>query len=38
MQHHLKESQENFSRGENEMKTTLSNIHTSLEEGQDKIV
>jgi hypothetical protein len=38
MQHHLQESQEHLSRGKNEMKTTLSNIHTSLEAGQDKIV
>lgn len=38
MQHHLQESQEHLSRGQNEMKTTLSNIHTSLEAGQDRIV
>jgi hypothetical protein len=37
MQHHLQESQEHLPRGQNEMKTTLSNIHTSLEAGQDRI-
>jgi hypothetical protein len=37
MQHHFQDSQEHLSRGQNEMKTTFSNIHTSLEAVQEKI-